>query len=350
MVWGGGAPVSAQAQTVYSTLEGVVPIEVEIDRNYRTDDPAAHHTQMFATVEPEVTLHFSKSLSLFVHAVLEPTAEPGPAESRYFEDYGVTIEDISLHFQTERFSAFAGKFTPNFGRAWDLAPGLYGADVAETNYEFTERIGIGGALNLPAGDAGRHTLSASGFFLDTSPLAHSLGQSRGTRSRADGGISNTEDFSSFAMAVDGRDLPDFPALNYHVAYSHQRAGQGGTADQNGVVFGTHWAQKLSGGFSLDPVLVEWAHLEDAAGVADQDRDILTLGAQLNWRNWNLAVSYSGRETDTAAGPETKDLHFQVSVGYAFENGIGVDVGWVIDETDELQGHTAGALLAYEWRF
>ena len=34
MVWGGGVPASAWAQTVYPTMEGVVPIEVEIDRNY----------------------------------------------------------------------------------------------------------------------------------------------------------------------------------------------------------------------------------------------------------------------------------------------------------------------------
>ncbi|MDA0240385.1 MAG: hypothetical protein O3A84_10215 [Proteobacteria bacterium] len=44
------------------------------------------------------------------------------------------------------------------------------------------------------------------------------------------------------------------------------------------------------------------------------------------------------------------MHLQASVGYFFDFGLSVDVGWLVNETDESQTHTAGVLLAYEFKF
>ncbi|MDA0240386.1 MAG: hypothetical protein O3A84_10220 [Proteobacteria bacterium] len=280
----------AYAQETFPTYELEIPVEIQFDRNYRADDPAARHSQLFATIEPAVTLSFTKELSLFVHGVIEPMVDPGPSENRYFKDHGIYLEDITVRYENDRFEVFGGKFTANFGRAWDIAPGIYGTDVASADYELSERVGFGGGVPIPIQVGGRHRISASTFFLDTSPLAQSVGRSRGTRSLADGGVSNTEDFSSFAVALDGGEFRSLPSLAYHVAYSRQGAGQDGNADQNGIAAALSWAHKLSDDLSLDPVVAEWVYLDDAAGMSGQDRTIYTLGAQMNWRSWNVALS------------------------------------------------------------
>lgn len=349
-IFGTVAALPASAQENFPTYELEIPVEIQFDRNYRADNPAARHSQLFATIEPAVTLRLTKELSVFVHGVLEPMVDPGPSENRYVKDHGMYFEDITVTYQTDHFEVFGGKFTANFGRAWDIAPGIYGTDIASANYELSERIGFGGSLPIPVQVGGQHRISASTFFLDTSPIAHSVGRSRGTRNMADGGVSNTEDFSSFAIALDGGAFRSLPSVAYHLAYSRQGAGQNGNADQNGVAAALTWAHKLSNDLSIDPVVAEWIYLDDAAGMSGQDRTIFTLGARMNWRSWNIALSYTGRETNSPAGADTEDMHFQISAGYALDFGISVDVGWLIDETDESQTHTAGVLLAYEFKF
>ncbi len=106
---------------------------------------------------------------------LREAPEPGEA---YFEDIGVFVETLGLAYQFGAVTLFGGKFNPTFGIAWDVAPGIYGADLAD-DYELTERIGGGGAVTLGGGDFGRHTLTGQVFFLDTSVLSQSWGTESG---------------------------------------------------------------------------------------------------------------------------------------------------------------------------
>ena len=67
-------------------------------------------------------------------------------------------------------------------------------------------------------------------------------------------------------------------------------------------------------------------------------------------NWNFAASYTSRNIDVAAGVDVDDKLYQFSVGYVFENGIGIDVGYSFREEANVDTETAGALLAYTYEF
>lgn len=324
-------------------------MELENDWDYDSNDPTVERNNLFTLTEPEATIHLAPGLSIFTHAVLQQVSAANPDENRIFENQGLFIEDLYLAYEQDWFGIKGGKFTPNFGIGWDKIPGVYGSDFAEAGYEFAERIGVGGSLTLKNKEFGAHTVSASTFFLDTTFLTHSAIQGRGTKGLADGGVSNTEDFSSFAIALDGEDIAALPGFGYHLAYIHQRQGRGNDADETGFAIGATHVLKFGDGFELTP-LVEYVRFDDAEGTTDLDRDFLTVAGRLTWRGWNVAVSYTGRDTDSPDGTSVDDDNFQISAGYGFESGIAIDLGWRHVDEARVKTDGIGVLVAYRIDF
>lgn len=329
----------------FPRLEGQAPIEIQNDWNHDSEDRDNEHNQLFTKMEPEATLHLVPGLSLFAHTVIEPVRDPGPRENRAFEDEGAFVEDLFLRYETNRFAFQGGKFTPKFGLTWDIAPGIYGTDFAEAGYEFSERIGVLGSANFADVKLGSHTLSAHTFFLDTSVLSQSVGRGRGTTDKVDGGVSNTEDFTSYAFTLEGENVFAIDGLGYHLAYIRQAPGNRDQSDEKGFAVAATHNIDLGDDFSLSP-LFEYVHFDDADGVGEQDRDFLVLAGRLNWNSWNLSVAYTGRDTKATGSEEIDDFQFQTSVGYQFAFGLEFNVGWHIDNENGLETRRIGALLAY----
>ena len=322
-----------------------IPIEVQNDWNYRSEDPAERRNNLSTSVEPEVTIKILPDLSLLAHGVLEEVRDPAPGEDRYFEDHGLFLEDFYLLYDKPYFFFQGGKFTPRFGLAWNEAPGLYGSDFAEDGYEFSERIGVSSGVKLGNDRVGMHTLSAATFFLDTSPLSESIFTTRDRRKHSDGGVGNTEDFSSYVATLDGSSIGGLSGLRYRISYTHQRAGAGDQSDENGVSIGVTNKFKLGHGVDLSP-LVEYARFADADGVEGQEREFLTLSTLLEKGGWNAALSFTARNAQAPDGTDTNDMLFQVSAGYRFHNGLGIDIGWRFANEGNVQTETLGLLLTY----
>jgi hypothetical protein len=342
-------PQSARAEDgkSYPRVDASISIEVQNDNTYKSQDNDAELNDLFTTTEPEVTFHFNRQLSLLVHGVLEPVKDPGPRDDRYFEDHGFYLEEIKLQYDADWIFGFGGKFAPNFGLAWDTAPGVYGTDFAE-DYEFAENIGFGGGFAYSSGTVGTHRVSASTFFQDYSILSDSAITSRGRTRVSNGGVGNTGDFSSFAVSMDGAEIPVAPGFAYHAAFIQRGKGKGDAEDEKGLVFSGSYAVDLQG-VSVTP-LVEYAHFFDADGVNDQEREFLTTAVQLEWQNWNLALSRTSRDTDRPNASDIDDALYQVSAGYAFDFGLTADVGWKIAEEEGVESQTIGVLLTYAREF
>lgn len=248
------------------------------------------------------------------------------------------------------FAVFGGKFGPNFGIAWDAAPGVYGTDLAE-EYELAERIGLGASASASYEDAGlgSHTLSASTFFLDTSGLACSAFTRRQKTRRDDGGPGNTQGFDSFAVGLDGTDFGVAAGLRYHVSFVLQGKGADGEKDETSYAGALEYAIDLGDDLAVTP-LIEYVAIDAAEGVADQFRSYLTGALSVAWRGWNLAMAGTRKETDPIDATRTKEEIVQVSAGYAFANGIGVDVGWKRALADGIDTDTAGVLLTHTLSF
>ena len=193
---------------------------------------------------------------------------------------------------------------------------------------------------------GEHRLSAQTFFLDTTFLSESAGTNRGRTRERDGGVSNTEDFSSFAVSLDGGDFPGVPfELNYHLGFAYQEGGAGASEDELGVAAALYGEIELSENATLAPI-VEYVHFENAEG-ARQNRDIFTAGLGLLYGPWNLALSYSGVRTDPSAPNADLDVdQVQVSAGFSFDFGLDVDVSYKVVDEEGTDSHLIDVILHY----
>ena len=89
---------SFAAQKAYSTISGEVPIEIENDWAFKSDDRVNQSNDLSTTIKPAVTVQLSPSWSIFGHAVLESVGSAEKFENRTFEDTGLYIEDLFVEF------------------------------------------------------------------------------------------------------------------------------------------------------------------------------------------------------------------------------------------------------------
>jgi len=337
-------PAAAMAETSYPRIEAVIPFEIEHDYAFDSDVSANELHNTFAVIEPEISIQFSENWSIEAGLVFENVNDP--VGDRFFEDQGLFIEQLFLQYAGDNFTVIAGKFNPVFGVAWDRAPGIYGVDFAE-DYEITERIGFGADYTFGSETSGEHTVSASTFLADTSFLAQTFINSRGQPRIGDGGPSNTEDFSSFAVSLDSESVPALGGLGYTLGVSHQGEGRGDADDQLGLAVGVFGSFDITDDLVFEPV-VEYVILENAGGTV-ADTDYYTVGGALLHGPWNVSLSYTGRNMDpnTAGAADVEDHLFQASTGYAFENGLTADFGYRFAEEGRVDTHILGLLFTYE---
>ncbi len=329
------------------SVSGEILLEVQNDWVYDSDDKDDKINDLFATVEPTLRLGMLEGLWLELGLVLEPVEAPDPGEDRYFDDHGLYAETLSLNYDHPWFFVTAGKFTQNFGIAWDLAPGIYGTDFAE-DYELSERWGLGGGLRV-SGDFGTHELSAGVFFLDTTILSASVLTNRGRTERSDGGPSNTRDPTSFTIALDGEQIPAAGDFRYHLAFAYQSTELPGEADEKGFVIGLDYATSITPELEATPIL-EYAHFFDTGGVDGADGDYFTAGVRFGFREWQAVALFANRAVDIASARDIDDNMLEFSLGYEFDFGLGIDAGWRFMEQGGADSQTFGVLLSYQRAF
>ena len=230
---------------------------------------------------------------------------------------------------------------------------MYGYHVIES-YVIRERIGIGAKLNHDAGDFGRHTLNVSSFFADT-VLSDSVIHARGNTSKDDGGISNTEDFQSFAISLGGTDFYSLDnniaeGLTYGLGYARQAAGKGNAEDETRYSVSLGYTQKLTKNIEAD-LITEHMQIDHLGGENGHDRSYTTVGLGLDYKNWNVGTTYTHINNDADEADEGHDGHiYQVSLGYTFSNGIGLSIGYKKSDEDNEEKERIGTLVSYSYDF
>jgi len=353
----GLVPAEAPAEE-FQRIRGELSVELENDLTYDSDDPDSELNDLYSTIEADVSAFATEAIYVNTHLTLESVLDPDPGMDRTFEDMGFYADVITVNYETDMFHLYGGKFGPNFSIAYDAAPGLFGADFSEDDIELAERLGAGGSVSFGDEQIGMHAVSASVFFADTSILSESAFTNRGRVRETDGGPSNTESPESFTVAVDGGDFAALPGFRYHVGFAHQAvdlvlddngAPLGDIADEERIAVAGEWAIEVDEDVTVTPLL-EYVRFWNAQGMADQDRNYLTAATQVDYRNWNVAVAYTGRLIDNQAAADVTDYQFQVSAGYAFDFGLEAGIGWKLVEEDDVQSQVIGVLLAYVLEF
>ncbi|MFC4272334.1 hypothetical protein ACFO8N_12600 [Sneathiella chungangensis] len=332
------SPGAVAGENQYPTITGELLIEIENDWTYRSDDPAAEINDLYPTVVLGTSVGLNEHFSLNFEATMEPVEDP--TGDRAFEDLGGYLNIITANYDGETFSAFAGKFTPNFGIAWEIAPGIFGTNLNE-DYELAEMIGFGGGFNFEA--AGVHRISASTFFQDTTFLSNSVGTKRGPVRLSDGGPANTEDFSSFAVALDG-EFQRLAGFRYHTAFSSLGEGEGSDARQLGYAIGAEYAFNIGDDLTISP-MTEFVYFDNYGGTDGDTAKYITAGIALNFQNWVASTTYQRRDTKLA-GLSSDDHVVDFTIGYDFDMGLGVAAAWRGAEEDGVQSEGLGLLLSY----
>ncbi|HYC65731.1 MAG TPA: hypothetical protein VEC14_13450 [Reyranellaceae bacterium] len=285
-----------------------------------------------------------------------------------FVDQSLYIQRLFGVINLAPFHLYGGKIHPRFGIGWFHTPGLYGTDFAE-EYELNERLGFGLRIDL-RGEFGSHRLTVEAFQADTSFLngnafagSVQLGdpgvKRQGRRSLADGGVSNTGTFESFAVALSSRRWPGLEGLGTEVGFFKQRASPFDLRDEHAWTASAFWRLPLGGDLSIEP-MAEFASVSGQAGT-DRNVDYLTLAANLRIGEvWAVALHTSQKyvrdfaladfRTDWLAG-----FAVACDLGEAFKElpflaGVTAVAGYRYDRRAGVERNTLGFLLKYEKAF
>jgi hypothetical protein len=341
------ALLCSASSAVAIELSSEVVIEIQSQKE-------TEHNHTFLRTEVASTLTFSEHWFIDGVLVLEPLdRERLTKRSRTFDREGVFAEELKLNYQHiiagNTLQLFIGKFNPAFGTAWD-ARGIWGEDFAE-NYEITEKLGTGAVFTLQTESLGSHTVSASSFFSDTSALSQSIISTRGRTNKRDGGAANTEDLSSYAIAVDGRRLGGSTGLNYHLAYRSLKHGDADISadDESGYAATINYAHQINQRTDIN-LLLERIDIKSFDGTT-QDRIYNTSSLITTIDNrWNITLSHTQRVIDSDNASKVYDHLFQLSGGYDFANGLTLDIGWRQSDEENRSQNTLGILGRYAFDF
>lgn len=334
----------------YPHIGGEVVMELQNEYTVDSDDPATdEHNNMFFRTEVAPTLAINENFHIDGVAVLENIQDRDPNDNNYFDNEGIFIEEIKLNYENGAWAAWAGKFNPAFGIAWDFGRGIWGEDFAE-DYEITEKLGVGGSYTYGNESIGAHTLAANTFFADTTFLSGSVITKRDQLDKKDGGVSNTEDFSSFVVSLEGEDLAGVENLYYKLGYRNQAEGDASVGDhETGYVATIGHAVSLSDRVGVDG-LVEYVDISNFENSTSDNRYFTTSLITTIDEQWNVTASYTDRDIRTPGAADVDDYLLQVSGGYDFGQGTTAEIGWRSSEEGGVDSDVVGGLIRHSFAF
>lgn len=335
----------------YPAISGEIVMELQNDYSVNSDDAATdEHNNLFLRTEVAPTIAINENLFIDGVAVWEDIQDREPNDDNFFDNEGAFIEEIKLNYENGPWAAWAGKFNPGFGIAWDFGRGIWGEDFAE-DYEITEKIGVGGAYTFDMADMGSHTLAASTFFADTTFLSGSAVTKRDKLDKSDGGVSNTENFSSFVLSLEGDNLAGVESLYYKLGYRHQDEGDvsAGGDDETGYVATLGHVFTVTDRVAVD-ALIEFADIENFAAGTNDNQYFTTSFVTTIDEQWNIAASYTSRDISVQGGSDVDDHIFQLSGGYDFGQGTTAELGWRNSEEAGVDTDIVGALIRHTFAF
>ena len=301
------------------------------------------------------------------HSHGEATVSKLP-EDKFFDDHKLFIDKLILSYSTDvGITLYGGKFAHSVGLDYHAFPGIWGYQKIE-EYAIVERLGYGIALKQNFEDLGTHKLNVSTFFKDNTSLSNSVITDRGKTKKSDGGVSNTQDFSSYAISIEGKDFFSLSnnfvdGLSYKVGHAKQSkavknlgSNSANSSAINDNVNLTHDEKRssislvhksiIAPNLSMR-ILTEFMKIEHFTGEESHDRDYITTGLDFYYKKINVGGTYTQETNEAAEADEAiDDKVYQVSLGYLVNNNLHLHIGYKkADEANEIK-HTVGAMIAY----
>ena len=284
----------------------------------------------------------------------EKKAHPADKDDKFFEDHPVFIAALTFNYDTENFSAYAGKFNPVVGVDYHSFPGMYISTLVE-HYAIRERIGAGFKVRHDLEDFGRHSLEISSFMADTTFLSDSTVHQRGNTSKEDGGSSNTQRFNSYAISLEGSDFYSLTnniveGLSYRIGHAVQAAAE--TSPRDEIRYSVSLGYKHIFTRNLTArLMTEHMAINNLNGETSHDRSYNNLAIRFHYKNWFAGTAYTLIDNEADEEGENHDGHvFEGSAGYNFPFGLSVEVGYKRSDEENEEKELLGTLLKYSYEF
>jgi hypothetical protein len=341
-------PITTKAETDkphFLHWAGVVELHLNSFNNAKKN--FANSIELTTASELAVGMNLMGPLSVETSLIYEPV---GPAVGGLQPKHGLYAETLFLQYIGESFTLVAGKLDPEYGTAWDIAPGLFGTEFAE-EYQLTERLGFGGDVNLNhvlgVEHFGETVLSASIFKADTSFLSDSAFTRRGQASLLDGGASNTKSLSSFSVTLSGSNIEALPGVAYHFGVRSQAAGFGADRREKGMVGGLSYALNTFSNHTME-FIAEVSHIWHADGTAHHQVTVGTVGTMFLYKQWTFSADYSTRlATNNPVLPIVgNSQQVQLSIGYHPLHDVVIEAGWKQYKSGGKPDNVVGFLFSY----
>ncbi len=222
-----------------------------------------------------------------------------------------------------------GKFVQDFGRGWDILPGLFATDFAEEpedGYEPAEMLGVERLHVFDNEDGGWQQITVAAFMIDRTILHETFPYNEGRIRYHDGGVGNTRLPENVMATWDVYNKPvgNWAHMNYQAsvirwgrAYGAQKGEWWTTlgADISIPLTGTV-EDTLRGSYSQLKLYVEGARRDNFDGVSGKTRQFLSGSAEYLYGPWVFDLTTTQRWTKTPGLGTERDRLYTATVSYA----------------------------------
>lgn len=317
----------------------------------RGDKPS---TDVHIRIRQDLAIELTDELSLLGAIRLQPLSNPLPGEARVLKKLALYSEEAFAQWNKEWDGPFitirAGKFSPNFARAWYLAPGVFGTDFVN-DYQIVEQLGAQVSAGMKSAVFGTQAVSVSGTRGDRTFLTQSLFNNRGQVRLSSGGPSNTVAPTSIAAAYDGVRVPVMGGLlSYQIAYATLGRGRNDTGQERLAAIGANMTFPLEIPGLSDSGIVEVRPLAEVARRWDPDghrsttSTFATAGLEVLNNRWNADAVVTQRRIE-GPGARTEYLA-QGTLGYAIDQNFSLASAYRYGHVHGKESHSLAVQLSY----
>lgn len=314
----------------------------QYDYNRLDADSSAGRTTTdgYLDINPVFHFRFSPNNEIWLDVEANPlNSPPDQGDSRWFGDMGVTINDLNFYRASYRSWLRVGKYEIPFGRAWDVAPGLYTTNFVDS-YHLDGYLGAVYAYRINAGSLGVIEPIVGTHAVDTTFLGRSYFQSDSRTKKSAGGPANTGFPESFSTVVNWSAIPALPNLEAQAGYIYNKRGVGNDKSETAYVMSALYYIPLAGSNQLGPSLdgkyfdivpfIEYAKFENMGGKAGTNLSYLTTSITVDYGNWNIGLtrtntSMSGANSDDST-PDDYINEFSIQYNFSYLFSIQVGMG------------------------
>ncbi|MGH7177783.1 MAG: hypothetical protein ACREJC_10410, partial [Tepidisphaeraceae bacterium] len=140
----------------YPTFD--ISFNTQFEYDYQHFNAGGDSNNLVNTSDLTTIFRFAPRLAIYSDITLDQINAPDPGDDSWFDDEGIFSSSLFMQWSNQILTMGGGQFTPNFGIANDLAPGIYGGDYVG-DYSFDDQIGLFGAVDLGREQIGRHVFS-----------------------------------------------------------------------------------------------------------------------------------------------------------------------------------------------